>query len=113
VAARDAGCPEIGIRELVRTGRIVLLDRDRAYEAKTYRALETQALDLARRAPLTPATLRDATTTSRKYVMAILADLDRSEILRRIVPGHVPGPRASTVVAARSVAAGDAGTGDR
>jgi selenocysteine-specific elongation factor len=112
VAARDAGCPEIGIRELVRAGRIVLLDRDLAYEKETYRALEARALDLARSGPLTPAALRDATATSRKYVMAILADLDRREILRRIEAGHVPGPRAASVVAAGAVASGDARTGD-
>lgn len=105
VAAREAGCPEVGIRELVREGRIVLLDRDLAYEAETYRTLEARALDLARQSPLTPATLRDATSTSRKYVMAILADLDRREILRRTELGHVPGPRAASVVAVRPVAA--------
>ena len=45
--------------------------------------------------PLTPAALRDATGTSRKYVMAILEDLDRRAILRRTPNGHVPGVRAS------------------
>jgi hypothetical protein len=43
---------------------------------------------------LTPAALRDDTGTSRKYVMAILEDLDRRAILRRTPDGHVPGPRA-------------------
>jgi hypothetical protein len=52
------------------------------------------ALEAARRGPLTPAALRDATGTSRKYVLAILEDLDRREILRRTPEGHVPGPRA-------------------
>jgi hypothetical protein len=112
-AARDAGCPEIGIRDLVRSARIVVLDRDLAYEAATYKAIEQQALDLAHAAPLTPATLRDATATSRKYVMAILADLDRRGVLRRIEAGHVPGPRAAEVVAARPVAGGDARTADQ
>ena len=37
---------------------------------------------LATSAPLTPAAFRDATGTSRKYVMAILEDLDRRGILR-------------------------------
>jgi selenocysteine-specific elongation factor len=96
-AARAAGCPTVGIRELERSGRIVVLDRELAYAASTYRALEAQALDLAKRAPLTPATLRDATGTSRKYVIAILADLDRRGILRRTEAGHVPGPRAPAV----------------
>ena len=45
-------------------------------------------------APSRPPSLRDATGTSRKYVMAILADLDRRGILRRTDAGHVPGPRA-------------------
>lgn len=112
-AARDLGCSEIGIRELIRTGRIVQLDRDLAYEAGTYRGIERLALDLARRAPLTPAALRDATATSRKYVMAILADLDRRGVLRRVEAGHVPGPRTATVVGEDVVAAGDARTGER
>ena len=93
-AARSADCPPAGIRELERAGRIVVLEDDLAYATTTYRGLEAQALDLAARSPLTPAMLRDATGTSRKYVMAILVDLDRRGLLRRIDAGHVPGPRA-------------------
>jgi len=94
-AARAAGCPPNVVRDLERDGRIVILEPDLAYAATTYRALETTALSLASRAPLTPATLRDATGTSRKYVMAILADLDRRGVLRRTPDGHVPGSRAA------------------
>jgi len=97
-AARTAGCPAAGIRALEATGRIVTIDDDLAYAASTYRELETLALDLASRSPLTPAGLRDATGTSRKYVLAILADLDRRGILRRTEAGHVPGPRAPSLV---------------
>jgi len=93
-AARLAGCPPAGVRELERSGRIVVIEDDLAYASTTYRALETQALELATRSPLTPAALRDATGTSRKFVMAILADLDRRGILRRTEAGHVPGARA-------------------
>jgi len=93
-AARAAGCPPAGVRELERSGRIVVLEPDLAYAMSAYRALVAQALALAAREPLTPATLRDATGTSRKYVMAILEDLDRRAILRRTPDGHVPGPRA-------------------
>jgi selenocysteine-specific elongation factor len=94
-AARAAGCPPRAIRDLERAGRIVVLEPDLAYAATTYRALEARALSLAARAPLTPAALRDATGTSRKYVMAILADLDRRGVLRRTPDGHVPGSRAA------------------
>jgi selenocysteine-specific elongation factor len=93
-AARAAGCPPDAIRELERSGRIVVLEPDLAYAASTYRELTGRALALATARPLTPAALRDATGTSRKYVMAILADLDRRGILRRTPDGHVPGPRA-------------------
>ena len=96
-AARVAACPPVGIRELERNSRIVVLERDLAYAASTYRAIEAQALELASRTPLTPAALRDATGTSRRYVMAILADLDRRGILLRTDDGHIPGPRASSV----------------
>jgi selenocysteine-specific elongation factor len=94
-AARQAGCPPHAIRDLERDGRIVVLEPDLAYATTTYRALEATALSLAARAPLTPAALRDATGTSRKYVMAILADLDRRGVLRRTPDGHVPGSRAA------------------
>lgn len=93
-AARLAGCPPTGIRALARSSRIVLLEPDLAYAMPTYQRLAASAIELARRAPLTPAAFRDATGTSRKYVMAILEDLDRRALLRRTPVGHVPGPRA-------------------
>jgi selenocysteine-specific elongation factor len=96
-AAREARCPPGAIRDLERDGRIVVLEPDLAYATSTYRELEAAAISLAATAPLTPASLRDATGTSRKYVMAILADLDRRGILRRTPDGHVPGPRAALV----------------
>jgi hypothetical protein len=51
-------------------------------------------LALAQQTPLTPASFRDATGTSRRYVLAILEDLDRRGILQRTPEGHIPGPRA-------------------
>ncbi len=93
-AARAAGCPLAGVRELERYGRIVVLEPDLAYAMSAYRQLVGRALALAAHEPLTPAALRDATGTSRKYVMAILQDLDRRAILRRTPTGHVLGPRA-------------------
>ncbi|MFV2063680.1 MAG: SelB C-terminal domain-containing protein, partial [Chloroflexota bacterium] len=83
-----------GIRELERSGRIVSVDDDLAWSAAAYHDLRSQALALASTAPLTPAVLRDATGTSRKYVLALLEDLDRRAVLRRTPAGHVPGPRA-------------------
>jgi selenocysteine-specific elongation factor len=93
-AARTCGCPPEGIRALERTARIVVLEPDLAYAMTTYRDLAARALAMAAREPLTPAAYRDATGTSRKYVMAILEDLDRRAILRRTPAGHVPGPKA-------------------
>jgi selenocysteine-specific elongation factor len=93
-AARAAGCPPDGIRALERDARIVVLEADLAYAMTTYRELAARALAMAAREPLTPAAFRDATGTSRKYVMAILEDLDRRAILRRTPAGHVPGPKA-------------------
>ncbi len=94
-AARAAGCPPEGIRTLEAAGRIVRIDRDLAWSASTYHGLVALALQLATPGPLTPAALRDATGTSRKYVMAILEDLDRRGALRRTDEGHVRGPRAA------------------
>ncbi len=98
-AARAAGCPPSAVGELERTGRIIVLQPDLAYAASTYREVTARAVAMAAAAPLTPAALRDATGTSRKYVMAILADLDRRGILRRVPDGHVPGPRATVAPA--------------
>ena len=97
-AAARAGCPPAGIRDLEAAGRIVVLDDDLAYAASVYRELRRRALDLAGARPLTPAALRDATGTSRKYVMAILEDLGRRGVLTRTPDGHVPGPRAAIEV---------------
>ena len=94
-AASAAGCSAAGIRELVRQGRIVVLEPGLAYAMSAYRDLAATALALSAAAPLTPAAFRDATGTSRKYVMPILEDLDRRGVLRRTPAGHLPGPRAS------------------
>jgi selenocysteine-specific elongation factor len=98
-AAVRVGCPREGIRALEVAARIVVLEPDLAYAMSTYRSLAATALSMASRAPLTPAAFRDATGTSRKYIMAILEDLNRRAILRRTPDGHVPGPRAPSLVA--------------
>jgi selenocysteine-specific elongation factor len=113
-AARVAGCPSAGIRDLERTGRIVVLEPDLAYAASTFREITARALAMAQAGPLTPAALRDATGTSRKYVLAILTDLDRRGVLRRTPDGHVPGPRADVARPAPGVVApSTAGAPDR
>jgi len=93
-AAHAAGCPPEGVHALESAGRIVRVDRDLAWSAATLADLQATALRLAADRPLTPAALRDATGTSRKYVMALLEDLGRQGILTRTPAGHVPGPRA-------------------
>ncbi len=93
-AARVARCPAEGVRALEASGRIVRVEPDLAWAGTTYRELEGLAVRLADPGPLTPAALRDATGTSRKYVMALLEDLDRRGVLRRTPAGHVRGPRA-------------------
>ena len=93
-AAAAATCPPEGVRGLESAGRIVRVDRDLAWSATTYAGLQATALRLAADRPLTPAALRDATGTSRKYVLALLEDLGRRGVLARTPAGHVPGPRA-------------------
>jgi selenocysteine-specific elongation factor len=92
--ARAAGCPPEGIHALESAGRIVRVDRDLAWSARVFTDLQATALRLAAERPLAPAALRDATGTSRKYVMALLEELGRRGILTRTPAGHVPGPRA-------------------
>jgi selenocysteine-specific elongation factor len=93
-AVRATRCPVEGVRALEAAGRIVRVDDDLAWAATTYRDLEALALRLADDGPLTPAALRDASGTSRKYVMALLEDLVRRGVLRRTTEGHLRGPRA-------------------
>ncbi|HET9851400.1 MAG TPA: selenocysteine-specific translation elongation factor [Candidatus Limnocylindrales bacterium] len=93
-AAVAAGCPPEGIAVLQADGRIVRLGPELAWSTGAYHRLAAVALEQARITPLTPAALRDATGTSRKYVLAILEDLDRRQILRRTPEGHIPGARA-------------------
>ena len=94
VAAQAAGCPPEGVRALESSGRIVRIEADLAWAAPTFQRLAAIALGIARREPLTPAALRDATGTSRRYVMPLIEDLNRRGILVRTPAGHVPGPRA-------------------
>jgi hypothetical protein len=94
VAAASAGCPPEGVRALAADGRIVRLGTDLAWSTRAYHRLAAAALERARSEPLTPAAFRDATGTSRKYVLPILEDLDRRGILQRTPEGHIPGPRA-------------------
>jgi len=103
-AARASGCTPQAVRALERTGRIVTVADDLAWSSDAWRRLVATALGHARVAPLTPAALRDATGTSRKYVMALLEDLNRRGVLVRDVAGHRPGPRADTVLDGSPVA---------
>jgi selenocysteine-specific elongation factor len=96
-AARAAGADNAAVRRLERDGRIVRLDDDLAWASTAWSRLVRVALERASVAPLTPAALRDATGTSRKYVMALLEDLGRRGVLARTPAGHVPGPRAGTL----------------
>jgi len=93
-AARVVGCPPAGIRALEVADRIVRVEDDLAWSAPAFARLQTAALRLATPGPLAPAALRDATGTSRKYVMALLEELNRRGVLARTPAGHVRGPRA-------------------
>lgn len=94
-ALRSSGCPPEGLRALDLAGRIIQLEDDLAYAGSVYWELARTALRMAAAGALTPAAFRDATSTSRRYVLAILEDLDRRGILRRTPDGHLPGPRAA------------------
>ncbi len=92
--ARAAGCPPEGVRALESAGRIIRVSPELAWSAAAFADLQATALRLAADRPLAPAALRDATGTSRKYVMALLEELGRRGVLSRTPAGHVPGPRA-------------------
>ena len=93
-AARAAGCPPDGLRALIASGRITRVEPDLAWATPRYDRLVRLALELANPGPVTPAALRDVTGTSRRFVLAILEDLGRRQLLRRTPDGHVLGPRS-------------------
>jgi selenocysteine-specific elongation factor len=93
-ACRTARCSPGGLRDLEARGEIVRPEPDLGWSRAAFDELAGEAVRLAGAAPLTPARLRDATGTSRKYVVAILEELDRRGVLRRTPAGHVLGPRA-------------------
>jgi hypothetical protein len=95
-AARIARCPAAAVRALEAAGRIVRVEEDLAWSAAAFARLQLTALGLATPGPLTPSALRDATGTSRKYVMALLEELNRRGVLARTPGGHVRGPRAGS-----------------
>ena len=95
-AARTMRCPPAGVRALEVAGRIVRVGEDLAWSTAAFARLQEAALSLATPGPLTPAALRDATGTSRKYVMALLEELNRRGVLARTPAGHVRGPRAGS-----------------
>jgi selenocysteine-specific elongation factor len=109
-AARAAGCPPDGVRALETAGRIVRLDDDLAWSGATYREITKKALAMASAVALTPAAFRDATGTSRKFVMAILEDLDRRGLLRRTDTGHVLGPKMLQRLAERAATKSEGGS---
>jgi selenocysteine-specific elongation factor len=102
--ARAVGCSSDGIRALESGGRIVRLEDDLAWSATTYRELASRALSMAATGALSPAAFRDATGSSRRYVLVILEDLDRRGLLRRTDAGHVLGPRMLDRLRARAAA---------
>jgi hypothetical protein len=106
-AAREAGCTPDLVRALELEGRMIRVEDDLAWAESAWRRLAATALELARREPLTPAMLRDATRTSRKYAVALLEDLNRRAILRRTPTGHVPGARAPSLLQAPGNRSGD------
>ncbi len=110
-AARAAGCPPQGVKALEAANRIVRLEDNLAWAATTYRELSRRALAMAAAGPLSPAAFRDATGTSRRYVLVILEDLDRRGLLRRTDAGHVLGPKTLARLAERAARQAPAGDG--
>ena len=106
-AARVAGCPQDGVKALERDKRIVRLEDDLAWATTTWQDLTRRAIELAAKAPLTPAAFRDETGTSRRYVLVLLEDLDRRGILRRTDAGHVLGPKTLERMRAHVAATAD------
>jgi hypothetical protein len=100
-AARAAGCPPDAIRELEGSREIIRIEDDLAFSRAAWDRVEGTAISLAREGPLPPAALRDALGSSRRYVMAILEELNRQGVLLRTPNGHVLGPRADERAPAR------------
>lgn len=85
--------PRGELRELVRRGHVVERDGVYFHAATIDDAATIAASLLADTDGFTVAAFRDATGTSRKYVLPLLAELDARGITRRRGDLRIPGPR--------------------
>lgn len=88
-AVQLAGTPKTAIDWLERAGRIRRFPGGLALTVLAHREMEAIACELATRGPVTPAALRNAAGTTRRFAVAVLEDLDRRGVLRRGPEGHV------------------------
>lgn len=74
---------EGALREAVRSGRLVAVERDRAYAPAAVEGFVGLLRELGGRGEVTPAALRERAGISRKYLIPMLEWCDRQRITRR------------------------------
>ena len=89
---KDVDAPIAVVRALVRAGALVDVDGIVFARSALDDARDVVVARLAERGTVTVADVRDALGSSRKYVLAIVAWLDRTGVTRRRGDDRIPGP---------------------
>lgn len=95
--AEEVGVETRIVRALVREGAIVDLDGVLFAESAYAEARRTLATAVIERGTMTVSDARDVLGSSRKFVLAIVNQLDREGVTRRRGDDRIPGPRAAAV----------------
>jgi selenocysteine-specific elongation factor len=90
---------EQALREAIRSGRLVAVERDRSYAPEVLARFETLVREQGAAGAITPASLRERTGMSRKFLIPLLEWCDRRGVTRREGDARVllrnPGGRAA------------------
>jgi selenocysteine-specific elongation factor len=82
----------VALRNAVRTGRLVAVEKDRYFAAGALSTWQATLTGIAARGDITPGAIREATGLSRKFIIPLLEWSDRSGLTVRTVSGRSPGP---------------------
>lgn len=82
---QDWGIDDPVLSALEEEGRVVRLNPEAAFLPEVYEAMVARVLEeIDRHGPITVAQVRDMFQTSRKYALALLEELDRRKVTRRV-----------------------------
>jgi selenocysteine-specific elongation factor len=83
LAAELGPASDAALREAVRSGRLVAVERDRAWGAESVERFMRLVQEIGRDGEVSPGALRDRTGASRKYLIPLLEWCDRQRVTIR------------------------------